>query len=96
MIERHLTPKARNIIFLFMEGGVSQVDSFDYKPMLEKHHVYMLKNGRISMAGINTKVVARSWAIDTAGVYGPRFAYDESDLCSGRVAAGAARRGAPR
>ena len=38
MIERHLTPKARNIIFLFMEGGVSQVDSFDYKPMLEKHH----------------------------------------------------------
>lgn len=39
------------------------------------------------MAGINTKVVARSWAIDTAGVYGPKFAYDESDLCSGRVAA---------
>ena len=38
MIERHLTPKVRNIIFLFMEGGVSQVDSFDYKPMLEKHH----------------------------------------------------------
>ena len=29
MIERHLSPKVRNIIFLFMEGGVSQVDSFD-------------------------------------------------------------------
>ena len=31
-------PRAKNVIFLFMEGGVSQVDSFDYKPMLEKHH----------------------------------------------------------
>lgn len=38
MIERHLPPRTRNVIFLFMEGGVSQVDSFDYKPMLEKHH----------------------------------------------------------
>ena len=34
----HYLPKARNVIFLFMEGGVSQVDSFDYKPLLEKHH----------------------------------------------------------
>ena len=38
VLERHVTPRVRNIIFLFMEGGVSQVDSFDYKPMLEKHH----------------------------------------------------------
>jgi len=30
--------RAKNVIFLFMEGAVSQVDSFDYKPMLEKHH----------------------------------------------------------
>ena len=28
----HLAPKAKRIIFLFMQGGVSQVDSFDYKP----------------------------------------------------------------
>ncbi|MBL9139997.1 MAG: DUF1501 domain-containing protein [Verrucomicrobiales bacterium] len=34
----HFRPKARNVIFLFMEGAVSQVDSFDYKPLLEKHH----------------------------------------------------------
>ena len=37
-IERHVPSRVRNVIFLFMEGGVSQVDSFDYKPMLEKHH----------------------------------------------------------
>lgn len=34
----HFTPRAKNVIFLFMEGAVSQVDSFDYKPMLAKHH----------------------------------------------------------
>jgi len=32
----HFPAKARSVIFLFMEGAVSQVDSFDYKPMLEK------------------------------------------------------------
>lgn len=30
----HHAPKAKRIIFLFMQGGVSQVDSFDYKPSL--------------------------------------------------------------
>ncbi|MBU63370.1 MAG: sulfatase, partial [Opitutae bacterium] len=34
----HHPPPAKNVIFLFMEGGVSQVDSFDYKPMLSKYH----------------------------------------------------------
>jgi hypothetical protein len=29
-------PRAKRIIFLFMQGGVSQVDSFDYKPALAK------------------------------------------------------------
>lgn len=32
----HHTPRAKRIIFLFMQGGVSQVDSFDYKPELAK------------------------------------------------------------
>jgi hypothetical protein len=30
----HFKPKAKRVIFLFMQGGVSQVDSFDYKPRL--------------------------------------------------------------
>lgn len=34
----HHRPKAKSVIFLFMEGGVSQVDSYDYKPDLEKYH----------------------------------------------------------
>ncbi len=32
----HFAPKAKNVIFLFMSGGVSQMDTFDYKPALEK------------------------------------------------------------
>src|SRR5579871_1249558 len=28
----HHTPAAKRIIFLFMQGGPSQVDTFDYKP----------------------------------------------------------------
>ena len=34
----HHPPRAKSVIFLFMDGGVSHVDSFDYKPMLAKHH----------------------------------------------------------
>ncbi len=34
----HFRPRAKNVIFLFMEGGVSQVDSFDPKPRLTRHH----------------------------------------------------------
>jgi Protein of unknown function (DUF1501) len=34
----HHPARARNVIFLYMDGGPSQVDTFDYKPLLEKHH----------------------------------------------------------
>jgi hypothetical protein len=33
----HFAPKAKRVIFLFMHGGPSQVDTFDPKPMLKKH-----------------------------------------------------------
>lgn len=32
----HFPARAKRVIFLFMQGGVSQVDSFDYKPILER------------------------------------------------------------
>ena len=34
----HHAPRAKRVIFLFMHGGVSQVDSFDPKPMLTRYH----------------------------------------------------------
>ncbi len=33
----HFAAKAKRIIFLFMHGGPSQVDTFDHKPLLKKH-----------------------------------------------------------
>ena len=32
----HFAPRAKSVIFLFMVGGPSQVDTFDYKPELQK------------------------------------------------------------
>ncbi len=34
----HFKARAKNVIFLYMDGGVSHVDSFDPKPMLDKHN----------------------------------------------------------
>lgn len=34
----HYEPQARSVIFLYMDGGVSQVDSFDPKPRLDQEN----------------------------------------------------------
>jgi uncharacterized protein (DUF1501 family) len=35
---KHFEAKAKQVIHIFLGGGLSQVDSFDYKPELEKYH----------------------------------------------------------
>lgn len=34
----HHEVRAKNVIFLYMDGGPSQIDTFDPKPMLDKHN----------------------------------------------------------
>ena len=34
----HFAPKAKRVIYLFMSGGPSQLDLFDYKPLLNKQN----------------------------------------------------------
>ena len=34
----HFAPKAKRVVHLFMNGGPSQVDTFDPKPLLDKYH----------------------------------------------------------
>jgi hypothetical protein len=34
----HFPPRVRNVIFLYMDGGVAAMDSFDPKPLLTKEH----------------------------------------------------------
>ena len=51
----HVLPKAKRIIFLFMQGGPSQVDSFDYKPTLDKEDgkQHGFDDARIIPAGVH-------------------------------------------
>jgi hypothetical protein len=39
----HFAAKATSVIFLYMDGGVSQVDSFDPKPRLDREHGQPIK-----------------------------------------------------
>ena len=34
----HVAPKAKRVIYLFMSGGPSHIDTFDYKPALRAIH----------------------------------------------------------
>jgi hypothetical protein len=34
----HRTPKAKRVIYLFMSGGPSQLETWDYKPLLNERH----------------------------------------------------------
>ena len=34
----HFAPKAKNVILIYLPGGISAIDTFDYKPDLVQHH----------------------------------------------------------
>lgn len=44
--EPHFPAKVKRVIHLFMNGGPSQVDTFDPKPLLEKYHGKQLLDGK--------------------------------------------------
>src|SRR5688572_17907847 len=43
----HFAAKAKHVIFLFLNGGPSQVDTFDPKPMLTKFHGTLAPSGNL-------------------------------------------------
>jgi hypothetical protein len=43
----HFKPRAKNVIFLFLNGGPSQVDTFDPKPMLDKYNGKPIPSGNL-------------------------------------------------
>ncbi|HXJ43159.1 MAG TPA: DUF1501 domain-containing protein, partial [Bryobacteraceae bacterium] len=43
----HFAPKAKHVIFLFLNGGPSQVDTFDPKPMLAKYDGKPVPSGNL-------------------------------------------------
>ena len=59
----HFPAKAKNVIFMFMEGGPSQMDLFDPKPELQKWSgkplpAEMTKNLRLAFTKPNAAVLA--------------------------------------
>jgi hypothetical protein len=87
----HFKPKARNVIFLYMDGGPSQVDTFDYKPALEKYDgqdprsVLDVKPTQFDNVG---KVMKSPWSFRPHGGCGtmvsslfPQIARHVDDLC---------------
>jgi len=69
----HFLPKAKSIIFLYMDGGISQVDSFDYKPLLEKyngqnpHDVFKVEATQFNQIG---KLMKSPWQFKQHGESG--------------------------
>ena len=69
----HHPAKARHVIFLYMDGGPSQVDTFDPKPLLQKydgkdpHSVFTVEPTQFNNVG---KVMASPWKFKQHGASG--------------------------
>jgi len=74
----HFTPRAKNVIFLFMEGGPSQIDLFDPKPEMAKLDGQSLpesmrKNLRFAFIKPTSKVWASRRKFQPCGQSGMQF-----------------------
>src|SRR5204862_476146 len=82
-------PRARRVIFLFMHGGPSQVDTFDHKPLLDRDHGKPLPFPRPRVVSSKTDNLLRSpWKFRRYGQSGawvsdlfPEVGRLADDLC---------------
>ena len=67
----HFTPKAKRVIFCYMSGGVSHLDSFDPKPELAKRHGQpMPVPVKPTMFNNNGNIMASPWEFKHRGQSG--------------------------
>jgi len=67
----HFPARAKRVIFLFMHGGPSQVDTFDYKPLLKRDHGKPLPFARPKVVSSETFNLLQSpWAFKQYGQSG--------------------------
>ncbi|MGB0327294.1 MAG: DUF1501 domain-containing protein [Akkermansiaceae bacterium] len=67
----HFAPKAKQVIFLYMDGGVSQVDSFDPKPLLKKENGQKPKfKVDATVFNNNGNILASPWGFKNYGKSG--------------------------
>ena len=85
----HFAPRAKSVIFLFMDGGVSHVDSFDPKPRLQKENGQTLPIARPKIVrAVSTSLLASPFEFRQYGQSGafvsnlfPEIAQHADDLC---------------
>ena len=90
----HLVPRAKRVIFLFMQGGVSHVDSFDHKPALVDHDGQKMpfddarELASTGARGSSQRVMKSPWKFTQHGECGhwaselfPHMAQRVDDLC---------------
>ena len=67
----HFAPRAKRVIFVFMHGGPSQVDTFDPKPLLAKHDgkPYPGQKPRVQFASTGN-LLKSPWAFRPGGKSG--------------------------
>jgi len=66
----HFAPKVKNVIFLFMDGGVSHVDSFDPKPELDKQDGKAFTESKNPTADGNRQWLKSPWKFQQHGKCG--------------------------
>ena len=85
----HFSPRAKRVIFLFMHGGPSQVDTFDYKPQLTRDHGKPVPFDKPRVVSSKTKNLLKSpWKFKPHGECGfhvselfPEVARHVDDIC---------------
>ncbi|MCE9527064.1 MAG: DUF1501 domain-containing protein [Planctomycetales bacterium] len=85
----HFAPKAKRVIFLFMHGGPSQVDTFDYKPLLTRDNGKPLPFDKPRVVSSQTgNLLASPWKFQQYGQSGawvsdlfPHVGRCADDLC---------------
>src|SRR5687767_7722142 len=84
----HHAAKAKRVIFLFMHGGPSQVDTFDYKPELDKRDGKELPFEPAKGTTVSKKLMKPLWKFQKYGESGilvsdlfPETAKHVDDLC---------------
>ena len=68
----HFAPKAKRVLQIFCPGGVSHIDTWDYKPALEKHHGEPLpgEENFVSFQGKNGSLMKSPWKFSPRGESG--------------------------
>ena len=85
----HFRPRAKRVIFLFMKGGPSQVDTFEHKPLLQRDHGKPLPFDKPKVTFAKTgNLLASPWKFKPYGQCGhmvselfPHVARHVDDIC---------------